>query len=150
MLFAPVGRTVYALVNPNHKYRASTDAALILSPDPLGAALVAAAAELAGLTPAFAIAGESPKVTLRRVRPVVVLIGADASCLSDSAFLGPAKMTGARLFVFGSVRQLEHLEDVITRYGLGALRFPDDAGELVKRLRGAIESSPRPQGSTAP
>jgi hypothetical protein len=150
LLLAAAERTLYALVNPNHKYRPSIDSALILSPDPLGAALIAAAAELAGLQPAFAMADEAPRAALRRLRPVAVLIGTEADCLSDGAFLGPAKMTGARLFVFGSERQLEPLQGTIARYGLETLMFPRDAAGIVKRLRGAIESSPRPLGSTAP
>jgi hypothetical protein len=142
-------RSLYALVNPNHAYRPSIDTALILSPDPLGAALLAAAAELAGLRPAFALGDEPPRVALRRVRPIAVLIDADADCVSDNAFLGPAKMTGARLFVFGRERQLQDVEDVIRRYDLDALLFPRDATDIVRRLRAAIESSLRRPESTA-
>jgi hypothetical protein len=148
--FAPGGRTVYALVNSNHKYRPSPDVGLILSPDPLAAALVAAACELAGLRPAFVSPDESPRAALRRVRPMAVLMAADDACVADATFLGPAKMTGSHLFVFGREPQLREVEDIITRFGLEALTLPRDAFEVVQRLRGAIESSPRRQESTAP
>ena len=53
---------------------AKTPTALVLSDDPLAAALVAAAIEHYGVRPVFAAAGESPRDALRRLRPRVVLV----------------------------------------------------------------------------
>jgi hypothetical protein len=150
LLVAAARRTVYALVTTYHPHRAPMDSALILSTDPLGAALVAAAAEVAGVRPLFSGPDEAPRTALRRVRAAVVLIAADAECLRDEAFLGPAKMTGARLIVFGRERHLDNIRDIVTRYALEVLVLPRDTGQIGSRLKGASESSPRPQESTAP
>ncbi len=48
-------------------------AALILSHDPIAAALIGSAAELAGLEPAFPGPGEAARDALRRIRPVCIL-----------------------------------------------------------------------------
>lgn len=147
---AAAARSVNALVNSNYRYRPSSDSALILATDPLGGALVAAAVELAGIQPAFAGSDEVPRSALRRVRPLAVLISADAACLTDAAFLGPAKMTGTRLFVFGREDQLSAVHHLIERYGLEVLLLPRDASDIGRRVRAATESSPRRQETTAP
>jgi hypothetical protein len=147
---AAARHSVYALVNANHKYRPSIDCTLILSPDPLGAALVAAAVDVAGVRPVFAQPDEPPKSALRRLRPACVLIAADDPCLRDDAFLGPAKMTGARLLVFGHERDVSATAEIVSRYALETLVLPRDAADIGARVTGASESNRRPQGSTAP
>ena len=138
-----------AYVIPNH-YRPTANAALILSVDPLAGALIGAAVELAGVPPAFAGKDESPRAALRRVRPAYVLLSFDAPALHDEAFLGPAMMTGARLFLFGSERTIKLLESHIARYQLGVVVLPRDVEKLREILTATSESSRRPRETTAP
>ena len=138
-----------AQVIPNH-YRPTANAALILSADPLAGALIGAAVELAGVPPAFAGKDESSRAALRRVRPAFVLLSVDDPAVHDEAFLGPAMMTGARLFLFGSERSMKLLESHIVRYQLCVVVLPRDAEKLREILTAASESSPRPRETTAP
>ena len=131
-------------------HRPTANAALILSADPLAAALIGAAVELAGVPPAFAGSNESRWAALRRVRPTCVLMSCDDPAVSDDAFLGPAMMTGARLFLFGTDRDLRALQTVISRYELGVIALPRDAGAMRELLTAATESSRHPRESTAP
>jgi hypothetical protein len=132
-------------VNPNH-YRATGNTALVLAPDPLAAALIGAAVELAGIAAAFVSPGETAKVALRRLRPMCVLLSHDEPSAFDDAFMGPAMMTGARLFVFGTERRLRLLEAFLERYRLETLALPRDLESLRDRLTGATGSSPhRPE-----
>jgi hypothetical protein len=132
-------------VNPNH-YRATSNTALVLAPDPLAAALIGAAVGLAGVAAVFVNAGESARVALRRLRPMCVLLSHDEPTVFDDAFMGPAMMTGARLFVFGSERRLRLVESFAARYRLEAIVLPRDCESLRERLTGATGSSPhRPE-----
>jgi hypothetical protein len=112
-----------AKVKPND-YHPSTSAALILSPDPLAGALVAAAMEVAGVSAAFAGRDESPRAALRRVRPACVLLSFDDPAVHDEAFLGLAMMMGVVL-----PRDTEKLQGILTT---------------------ASESNRRPRETTAP
>jgi len=77
---------------------------LILSADPLAAALLGAAVELTGFTPRFAVANESPRSALLRIRPALVLIDRDDQEACTDAFIGPALMAAARVVIFHSPR----------------------------------------------
>src|SRR5438067_13841363 len=99
LLQTPESNTVHPNVNkPRYSRRAA--AALILSPDPLGGALVGAAAELAGFRAAFTLPKETLRIALSRLKASHVLIDCDDSAARDESALGPALMTGARLLFF--------------------------------------------------
>lgn len=136
--------TLNSNVNPN--YRPTSTTALILAPDPLAAALIGAAVELAGVAPAFADAAEPAKAALRRLRPMYVLLSHDEPSAFDDAFMGPAMMIGARLFVFGSEGRLSRLESFVARYKLGTIVLPRDVESIRERLTGESGSTPhRPE-----
>ena len=143
-------RSLNAPVNPNHRYRPSRASALILSPDQLGAALVAAAVEVAGVRPVFPCADEASKAALRRQRPAIVVVSADHPCLHDHGFVGSAKMLATRVIVFGRTYELEGIDAVVERFGFEVLSLPRDAAVIGRRLTEASESSRRRPESTAP
>jgi hypothetical protein len=138
----------YAHVLP--KYRPSTSSALILAPDTLAAALVAAAVELAGIPPVFAQSDEPGKTALLRCRPRYVLLSDDEPSARDESFLGPALMTGARLFVFGTRDRVASLQPVMARHGVESIVIPRDLDDLRAILTGESESSRRRPPTTAP
>jgi hypothetical protein len=122
---------LHALVTTN-QYRPTPAAALVLSPDPMGGALIGAAVELGGLVVAFPRQGESAREALRRLRPTAVVVDcADPSALDD-AFIGPAMMTGARLFFVGDAITAERLRHVALRFHVTVIELPRDAGQLTR------------------
>ena len=112
-------------------------AALILSPDPLGAALLAAAVELAGFRAEFAATGESAGDAVRRVRPRLVLLDARDPGLGDERLLGPALLLGAWVYLFGTAETLRNREVAAARHGAEMLRLPEDTEQLPELLRRA-------------
>ncbi len=121
-------------MNPaNYNHRA--DAALVLSSDALGAALLGAALELLGYRASFPCEGESGADALRRVKPCVVLVDGGDEFLTDGGVLGPATMTGAQLVLFGTAARVRDLLVLAAKYSASPITLPDDAGELARILR---------------
>ena len=112
---------------------------LILSTDPLAAALLGAAVELVGHTPYFPRENENPRDTLRRIRPAVVLIDCDQEDACSETFFGPAMMTGARLAVFSSSRSQRALGPIAAEFGVHAFGLPIDFDELRRILEGRVD-----------
>jgi len=107
--------------------------ALILSPDPVASALIAAAAELASITIVFPDPGEGVRDALRRLRPSVVLADCDRDDATSEAFVGPAMMTGARVGIFCSATNPQatgRSRTLAERYDLAFFSLPDDADAL--------------------
>lgn len=120
-------------VNAN-RYRPTQAAALILSPDALGAALLGAAVEVSGLTVGFPGANETPRDALRRMRPSYVLIDCDDSTASDESLIGPALMTGARIFLFGADGRMRLRKHLAIRFHMGVIVLPNDTERIASIL----------------
>jgi hypothetical protein len=129
---------------PRYSRRAA--AALILSPDALGGALVGAATELAGFRAEFARRNEPLRAALSRLKASHVLIDCDDPTSQDESALGPALMTGARLFFFGTASKTEALRAVAARYHVRAIVLPGDIDRLQEIL--ARRPSPVPELSS--
>lgn len=97
---------------------------LIFSADPLAAALLAAAIELAGHAPHFAQREEPPRDALRRVRPKLVLIDCDHEESCSDEFVGPALMMQARVLLFRSKRTVRDASDFSQRLNLRVMELP--------------------------
>lgn len=138
----------YAHVTP--KYRPSTTSALILTPDPLAGALMAATVELVGVPPVFSLPDEKAKTALRRCRPRYVMLSHDEPSLRDESFLGPALMTGARIFVFGTQERLAAIQPVLAHHRIEVIVLPNDLPSLRELLRAETESTPRRPPTTGP
>ena len=112
---------------------------LVLSPDPLAAALLGAAIELAGLAPRYPKLGESPRSALLRVRPRLVVIDCDHEDGCSEAFVGPALMTGSRVVLFRSRRTQRDTSEMANRLGLRTVEMPEEHHELTVLLHELVQ-----------
>ena len=112
-------------------------AVLVLATDDLAGALLAALAETAGLSPAFANASETPRDALRRLRPDIVLVDCEHDVACSEQFLGPVRMTGAAALVFGRGGDAERLRALADTHHVRVLTLPMDADEFVRTIREA-------------
>ena len=113
---------------------AKTPTALVLSDDPLAAALVAAAIEHYGVRPVFPGAGESPRDALRRLRPRVVLVDCEHGTACSESFFGPATMTGARIILYGAPELADDLRSLAAKHNLKSIVLPTDPEALGRLL----------------
>lgn len=104
---------------------------LVLSSDPLSAALIGAAIELGGYAPRFPQAGESARVALLRVRPRLVVVDCDHEDACSEGFIGPAIMTGSRVLLFRSRRTQRDARELSERLELRVMELPADQDQLV-------------------
>jgi hypothetical protein len=107
---------------------------LIISSDPLAAALFGAAVELAGHMPHFMRADERARAGLLRVRPRLVLIDCDHEEACTDEFVGPAIMTGARIVLFRSHRTTADRHDFGERLELRIIDMPKEHDVLTALL----------------
>ena len=117
---------------------ARSSTVLLISDDPIAAALLGLLTELAGYVPAFAAPGERPEDALARVRPlcVVLLDGALDSASSDLFFARAAKRQ-VGLALFGAPGQREQLAARAGRRSIPWLEMPVD----LPRFREVLETA---------
>jgi hypothetical protein len=108
---------------------------LVLSSDPLAAALVGAAIELAGHAPRFPKSDEAPRSALLRVRPRLVIIDCDHEDACSDSFIGPALMTGSRVLLIRSRRTRRDASELSGRLGLRVLEMPMEHEPLMRVLQ---------------
>ena len=107
---------------------------LVLSSDPLAAALIGAAIELAGHDPRFARSDESARAALLRVRPRLVVVDCDHVEACSDGFIGPALMTGSRVLLFRSPRTRRDVSELTGRLGLRVMDMPLEHEPLTRLL----------------
>jgi hypothetical protein len=112
----------------------SRNPVLVLSSDPLAAALLGAAIELAGHAPRFPQSDESPRSALLRVRPRLVVIDCDHEDACAEAFIGPALMTGSQVVLFRSRRTRRDVSEMANRLGLRTVEMPAEHESLTSLL----------------
>jgi hypothetical protein len=112
---------------------------LVLSSDPLAAALLGAAIELAGFAPHFPYSNESARIALVRARPRLVVVDCDHEEGCSDAFVGPALMTGSRVLLFRSRRTKRDASELSTRLGLSVAEMPMDHGPLSRLLHRMLD-----------
>jgi len=110
------------------------NAVAIVASDALLAALIGAAVELYGYRAEFPRGDETPVDTLRRVRPTYLLVDADDPRAADETLLGRARMSGARLFVFGTAEATQRIQPVASRYDVLSIVLPRDLDALPQIL----------------
>ncbi len=116
----------------------SRHAVLVLSSDPLAAALLGAAVELAGHAPRFPQSEEAARAALLRVRPRLVLIDCDHEDGCSDAFIGPALMTGSRVLLFRSRRTRRDATELAARLGVEVMDMPMEHESLSRVLARAM------------
>ncbi|MFL5620953.1 MAG: hypothetical protein ACJ79A_21430 [Gemmatimonadaceae bacterium] len=107
---------------------------LVLSSEPLAAALIGAAIELAGHAPRFPHSEEPARAALLRVRPRLVVVDCDHEEACSDAFIGPALMTGSRVLLFRSRRTRRDVSELSRRLGLRVVEMPMDHDPLSRLL----------------
>ena len=107
---------------------------LVFSSDPLAAALLGAAVELAGHLPHFMRAGETARGALLRVRPRLVLVDCDHEEACTDEFIGPALMTNARVLLFRSRRSERDMAEFASRLELRVVDMPMEHEGLTRLL----------------
>ena len=110
---------------------------LVLSSDPLAAALLGAAIELAGYAPRFQHSNEAARAALLRERPRLVVVDCDHDEGCSDAFIGPALMTGSRVLLFRSRRTTRDMSELSTRLGLRVAEMPmahDPLSQLLRQM----------------
>lgn len=118
--------------------RTTSDSALVLASDALIGALLGAFVETVSLPPVFASADETPRDTLLRVRPKLVLLDCDYPGGCTEGFLGPASMTGTPVILFGSRTTGRELEAVAERFHLPHMQLPIPPARFAELVRGAL------------
>jgi len=113
---------------------------LVLSTDPLAAALVGALVETEGRTAVFARCGEAAREALRRVRTRVVLADCGFPEACGAALIGPAKMMGARVVLFGHPRIATLVNDCAALYGVDVLPIPPGPGDMSRALSAVADA----------
>lgn len=108
---------------------------LVVSPDPLAAALLGAAVELAGHAPHFPQPSEGARASLRRVRPRLTLVDCDHEDACSDAFVGPALMTGSRVILFRSRHTRRDIGDLADRLGVIVIELPTEYEALTEVLQ---------------
>ena len=116
----------------------SRAAVLIISSDPLSAALLGAAVELAELVPNFPQVAEGARPALLRVRPQLVIVDCDHDEACSDAFVGPAIMTGARVMLLRSRRSTTDRAELAKRLGLTVVEMPLEHETLGRLLHEAL------------
>ena len=108
---------------------------LVISTDPLAAALLGAAIELAGHIPSFLHGDETARDALRRTRPRLVVVDCDHEDACTDAFIGPALMTGSKVLLFKSRRTQRDAAELAERLGLPVVDMPSKHETLTQVLR---------------
>jgi len=116
----------------------SRHAVLVLSSDPLAAALLGAAIELAGHVPRFPQSDEAARMALLRIRPRLVVIDCDHEDGCSDAFIGPALMTGSRVLLFRSRRTQRDVTELTGRLGLRVMDMPMEHESLTRELHRSL------------
>jgi DNA-binding NtrC family response regulator len=123
-------------------HQATTSAAqdvLVLSTDPLAAALIAALIETMEYAVHFAAPRESVEEAFRRTRPRVVCIDCvDPTACSDET-VGRAAMRGISVVIFGTTETLGRVRGLALGHDVDTLRVPPDVETLGRTLQRAAQ-----------
>lgn len=112
---------------------------LIFSADPLSAALLGAAVDLAGHSPHFPQPDESARAALLRLRPGAVLVDCDHEEACSESFIGPALMTDARVMLIRSPRTRRDTRGFARQLGLTVVEVPMEHDAFSALVRGLAE-----------
>jgi hypothetical protein len=112
---------------------------LILSDQPVIAALVAVLVELVGGDPVFAGAGEQASDALRRLRPIaVILIDAETTLAQSDVFFAHASKAQARVVVFGSENQVGSIAEIASSRRIPWFTLPPGKEDIHAALSSAL------------
>lgn len=108
---------------------------LVLSEQPMIAALVGGLLELEGCKPVFAGRQEGPAAALQRLRPLgAVLVDCEISAAESDLFFAVANRHGIRVVVFGSSHEAHRIGRIASARGISWFTLPPEP----ERLRAAL------------
>ena len=110
---------------------------LILSHDPVAAALLGGLVETLGYEVHFARPPESADDSMRRVKPRICLVDCTDPGSCRSEFFGRATMRGVCVIIFGTPDALERVREVASANNLEMLLMPPDVEALEFALQRA-------------
>jgi hypothetical protein len=114
---------------------------LILSTDPVAAALLGALVETIGYLVRFYHPPESPDNTLRRTKPSVALVDCADPTLMNDEVLGRARMRGISVLIFGSPDAVRRVSAIAHEHSLGAVVMPATSDMLDEALQTAVRAA---------
>ena len=113
---------------------------LILSNEPMSAALIGLLLEASTYEPAFAHPGETAEAALRRVRPVfVILLDVELDVARSDLFYTRAERSGVRVILYGRATDSDMVGALAATRGLRSFTLPISGGGLAMLLE---ESAP--------
>lgn len=115
----------------------SNNTILVLSSDPLGAALMAAMVETLGYRVRFFYPPEAPDDAFKRERPCVALVDCDDPAVLTDETLGRARMRNISVILFGQSAALQQVRQLVLDHELETLLLPSSLDELDDTLRRA-------------
>ena len=121
--------------------RPRNDVVLVLSSDPMAAALIGVLVETLGYLVRFFHANEDPDAAVRRERPAVALVDCHDASLMREELLGHARMRGVSVVIFGSAAAVERVRRLAKEHALDALVMPVALATLDATLRKAVSAS---------
>lgn len=110
---------------------------LILSDDPLAAALLGGLVETLGYPVQFRQPVESPEDSLRRLRARICLVDCADPLSCREEFFGRATMRGVCVVIFGTREVLDRVRDLAAAHQIETLLMPPDIEELEAVLQRA-------------
>ncbi|HEX3866869.1 MAG TPA: hypothetical protein VHV78_08960 [Gemmatimonadaceae bacterium] len=111
---------------------------LILSSDPVAAALLGAWIETLGYRVEFARPPEGAEQSIRRARPKVCLLDCEDPSLCNAEILGRAAMRRISVVIFGTSRALERVRALAAEHAIDTLMLPPDVARLEDTLKRAM------------
>lgn len=103
---------------------------LILSHDPLAAALLGGLVETLGYEVHFRQPPETAEGSLRRVRPLICLVDCADPLTCREDFIARAAMRGICVVVFGTREALDRVRDIAATHRIDTLLLPPAIEEL--------------------
>ena len=114
---------------------------LILSEDPVAAALLGALIETLGYPVRFARPPENTDQTIRRVKPKVCLLDCADPASCNEEVLGRAAMRRISVVIFGTSAVLDRVRALAREHDIDTLLVPPNAVDLDETLRRAIRKA---------
>lgn len=114
---------------------------LILSADPVAAALLGALVETLGYLVRFYQPPESAEAALRRAKPSVAMVDCADPTLMNDELLGRARMRGISVIIFGTPDAMRAVRQVAVDHDLGTLIMPAAPDAIDESLRRAIRQN---------
>jgi hypothetical protein len=111
---------------------------LVLSDEPIVAALVGMLIEVAGRTPVYPDVGESPTDALERLRPLcAVLTDIEIGAAHSDLFFAAAAKSGIGIAVFGPEMRAREIAEIASARNVPWFTIPPTASELATALDNA-------------